>query len=188
VTVDLGTGDGRAVLARASAHPDELVLGIDASSAGMVRASRRAAASMARGGMPNARFLVSGLALLPAELCAFAALVTIHFPWGSLLAAAVGHSPAMTARIVRLLRPGGRLLLLLSASPRDERGGLSGLDTEAVAAVYRRLGMRLVVCRAASHADLVAASSSWGKRLAASQGRTAWLIDLVRPPSPADRA
>ena len=135
--------------------------------------------------MPNARFLVSGLELLPAELCALADLVTIHFPWGSLLAAAVGHSPPMTTRIVRLLRPGGRLLLLLSASPRDERGGLSRLDTEAVAAVYRRLGMRLVVCRAASHADLVAASSSWGKRLAASPGRTAWLMELERLPSPA---
>jgi hypothetical protein len=164
------------------------VLGIDASSAGMVRASRRAAASLARGGLPNARFLVSALELLPAELCAFADLVTIHFPWGSLLAAAVGHSPAMTARIVRLLRPGGRLLLLLSASPRDERGGLSRLDPEAVAAAYRSLGMRTVACRAATQGDLVAASSSWGKRLAASPGREAWVIDLLRPPSPADRA
>jgi hypothetical protein len=92
----------------------------------------------------------------------------------------------MTAQIVRLLRPGGRLLLLLSASPRDERGGLSRLDPEAVAAAYRRLGMRTVACRAATQGDLVAASSSWGKRLAASSGRTAWLMELERLPIPPD--
>jgi 16S rRNA (adenine(1408)-N(1))-methyltransferase len=188
VTVDLGTGDGRAVLARAAAHPDELVVGIDASSAGMVRASRRSAAATGHGGVPNARFVVSGLELLPVELCAFADLVTIHFPWGSLLAAAVGQAPAMTARTVRLLRPRGRLILLVSASSRDERGGLSRLDPEAMAAVYRKLGMRIVSSRAATPRDLVTASSSWGKRLAASPGRTVWLIELLRPPSPADRA
>jgi hypothetical protein len=94
----------------------------------------------------------------------------------------------MTTPIVRLLRPGGRLLLLLSASPRDERGGLARLDPEGVAAAYRRLGMRIVASRVATRGDLVAASSSWGKRLAASPGREAWVIDLLRPPSPADRA
>ncbi len=56
----------------------------------MVRASRRAAASVAQGGLPNARFLVAGLEFLPDELDRYADLVTISFPWGSLLAAAVG--------------------------------------------------------------------------------------------------
>jgi ubiquinone/menaquinone biosynthesis C-methylase UbiE len=188
VTLDLGTGDGRAVLARASAHPGELVVGIDASSAAMVRVSRRAAHAAARGGMPNARFVVAGLESLPAELCEYADLITIHFPWGSLLAAAVGQAPAMTARLVRLLRPGGSLRVIVSASPRDSRGGLSSLDREAMAAVYRGLGVRIVASRAATAHDLAMARSSWGKRLATSPGRTAWLIELQRLPLPADRA
>ncbi|MDP9243561.1 MAG: class I SAM-dependent methyltransferase [Chloroflexota bacterium] len=188
MTLDLGTGDGRTVLARASAHPRELVVGIDASSAAMVRSSRRAAASAARGGVPNARFLVAGLESLPPELCEYADLITIHFPWGSLLAAAVGHEPEMTARIARLLRPGGTLRMLVSASPRDSRGGLASLDPEAIVAAHRELGMGIAVSRAATDRDLQAAHSSWGKRLGASPDRTAWLTELRRPPSPADRA
>jgi 16S rRNA (adenine(1408)-N(1))-methyltransferase len=186
VTVDLGTGDGRAVLARASAHPAELVVGIDASSAAMVRASRKAAAPTSRGGLPNARFVVAGLEGLPAGLCEYADRITIHFPWGSLLAAAVGHAPAMTARIVRLLRPGGVLLVIVSASSRDARAGLPSLDPEATAAIYRELGLRIVASRPATPEDLAAARSSWGKRLAGSPGRTAWLSELQRPPRAAD--
>ena len=59
VVVDLGTGDGRAVIERARAQPDALVVGIDASAAGMADASRRAARSVPRGGVPNALFVVA---------------------------------------------------------------------------------------------------------------------------------
>jgi 16S rRNA (adenine(1408)-N(1))-methyltransferase len=186
VTVDLGTGDGRAVLARASAHPGELVLGIDASGDAMVRASRKAAAPATRGGLPNAHFVVAALEGLPAELCEFADRITIHFPWGSLLAAAVGHTPEMTARIAQLLRPGGTLLVLVSASPRDARSGLPSLDPESMAAIYRELGLRTVASRPATPGDLAAARSSWGKRLAGAPGRSAWLSELHRLPRAAD--
>jgi 16S rRNA (adenine(1408)-N(1))-methyltransferase len=178
VAVDLGAGDGRAVLARASADPGELVVGIDASSAGMVHASRRAARPAARGGLPNARFVVAGLEALPGELSDFADLVSVHFPWGSLLAAATGDAPALTRHIVRLLRPGGTLRLVISASPRDERAGVSGLDPERIAAVYRELGMRVAASRLATHEDVEASRSSWGKRLATSPGRVIWLMEL----------
>lgn len=178
MTVDLGTGDGRAVLARAAAHPGELVVGIDASSPAMARASRRAAVPAARGGLPNARFVVAGLESLPAELRDFADLVTVHFPWGSLLAAATGDAPPLTSRIVHLLRPGGTLLVLVSASHRDERAGVSSLDPAGMAAVYRELGMRPVASRPATQDDLEGSRSSWGKRLATSQGRVTWLMEL----------
>ncbi len=186
--MDLGTGDGRAVLARASAHPCELVVGIDASAAGMVRASRRAAASIAHGGLPNARFVVAGLESLPDDLSQYADLVTISFPWGSLLAAAIGRAPALTARIVRLLRPGGRLHLIVSASPRDARRGLMSVDLAAMTAVHKELGMCSVASRTATADDLAAAHSSWAKRLATSPGRSGWITELRLPPLPADRA
>lgn len=178
MTVDLGTGDGRAVLARAAAHPGELVVGIDASSGFMVRASRRAARPAARGGLPNARFVVAGLAALPGELSDFADLVSIYFPWGSLLAAATGDAPTLTGHIIRLLRPGGTLRLIISASPRDERAGVPGLYPARIAAVYRELGMRVAASRLATRHDLEASRSSWGKRLATSLGRVTWLMEL----------
>jgi 16S rRNA (adenine(1408)-N(1))-methyltransferase len=43
VTLDLGTGDGRAILAAAAEKPDTLVVGVDANAAAMADASRRAA-------------------------------------------------------------------------------------------------------------------------------------------------
>ena len=43
MAIDLGTGDGRFVLAAAAARPDTLVIGLDASAAGMAESSRRAA-------------------------------------------------------------------------------------------------------------------------------------------------
>jgi 16S rRNA (adenine(1408)-N(1))-methyltransferase len=56
VTLDLGTGDGRYVLAAAAARPDMLVIGLDANAAGMAESSRRAAR---RGARPNALFAVA---------------------------------------------------------------------------------------------------------------------------------
>ena len=56
MALDLGTGDGRAVLAAAARSPDTLVIGLDANAAGMFDASRRAAR---RGALPNALFAVA---------------------------------------------------------------------------------------------------------------------------------
>ena len=64
VVVDLGTGDGRFVLAAAAAGPDTLVIGVDASAGAMAEASRRAAGPTRRGGLPNALFVVAA-----AETC-----------------------------------------------------------------------------------------------------------------------
>jgi 16S rRNA (adenine(1408)-N(1))-methyltransferase len=56
VALDLGTGDGRHVIAAASARPRTLVIGVDANAAGMAEASRRAAR---RAALPNALFAVA---------------------------------------------------------------------------------------------------------------------------------
>jgi 16S rRNA (adenine(1408)-N(1))-methyltransferase len=47
------------VLAAAAAQPNRLVVGVDANAAGMMTASRRAAAKPSRGGLPNALFVVA---------------------------------------------------------------------------------------------------------------------------------
>ena len=56
MTIDVGTGDGRHVLAAAAARPETLAIGLDASAAGMAEASRKAAR---RGALPNALFAVA---------------------------------------------------------------------------------------------------------------------------------
>jgi Methyltransferase domain len=96
-TVDLGTGDGRAVLAAAAARPDRLAVGVDASAAAMAEASWRAARRSERGGLPNAVFVVAAAEALPPELDGVADLVTIQFPWGSLLKGLLDADPRVMA-------------------------------------------------------------------------------------------
>ncbi|HEY7738338.1 MAG TPA: class I SAM-dependent methyltransferase [Candidatus Limnocylindria bacterium] len=176
--MDLGTGDGRFVLAHAAAHPERLVLGVDANADGMTEASRRAAQPAGRGGQPNARFVVAALEALPAELDGLADRVTVHFPWGSLRAAAAGHDPTATARLVRLLQPGGVLELLLADGERD---AAQPVDPDTVTGAFTDLGLRVTELAPATFADAAAVHSSWGKRLLRNPtaGRTAWRIRLV---------
>jgi SAM-dependent methyltransferase len=180
VSLDLGAGDGRYVLHRAAEYPTELVLAIDASHEAMRDASRRAARPARKGGLPNARFIASGAEQLPADLAGMASFVTVHFPWGSLLRAAVGEDRNGAAGIARLVAPGGLLRLLVSAAERDAAGGgVVDVDPAAVVGAYRELGMEPRACRPASADDLAAAHSTWERRLLSSgRDRRTWLIEL----------
>jgi 16S rRNA (adenine(1408)-N(1))-methyltransferase len=185
VIVDLGTGDGRAVLARAAAHPGSLVIGIDANAAAMVESSRRAARGRggARGGtrFPNAWFLVEAAEALPGPLDRVASLVTITMPWGSLLRGVLGLDHAVLGGIASIVAPGGRVEAIVSVVPSDNVDGLSLLDRDAevrVAAAWRRAGFELVSMRRATAEDLQDARSSWARRLG---DRPVWRLELVAP-------
>jgi 16S rRNA (adenine(1408)-N(1))-methyltransferase len=155
---------------------------MDADGSAMGQASRRAAARGERGGLSNACFVVSRLERFPPGLEGHADLVTVHFPWGSLLRAAAGREPGLTALVAGLVRAGGALRLLLSASPRDGRSGIDELDLSGLIRAYRRLGFEVSDLRPATIDDAVVAGSTWGKRLLRSPGgRSAWYVELARP-------
>ena len=148
----------------------------------MREASWRAARPEPRGALANAVFVASALDALPAELCGIASLVTVHFPWRSLLHATLGQDQEGTIAIARLLAPGGCLRLLVSAADGDAAGGTTDLEPSEVVASYVQLGLEPAVCRAARLGDAAEARSSWGKRLLAGGGdRRAFLIELHRP-------
>jgi 16S rRNA (adenine(1408)-N(1))-methyltransferase len=178
------------VVARARAEPDTLVLGVDANADGMADAASRAARKPAKGGAPNARFVVCAAEALPGELAACAELVTIQFPWGSLLHGILAGDPTLLAAIVGLLKPipSVELRLLLSIEPRDGAAGLQVLDQPAlqgVARAFEGFGLRAGELRAATPADVVASHSTWAKRLrAGSSERRAWLLRFGVEPSP----
>jgi 16S rRNA (adenine(1408)-N(1))-methyltransferase len=120
--VDLGTGDGRAVIMEAAADPGTLVIGIDADARAMAELSRKAAAAPAKGGHANVVFIASGVELLPAELDGIADRVTVRFPWGSLLRGAIGVDPEVSRSIGRLVGSAGTLELALSIVEHDRLG------------------------------------------------------------------
>ena len=165
--------------AAAAAQPDRLVVGVDANAAGMATASRRAAAKPSRGGLPNALFVVAAAEALPAELEGVADLVTVHFPWGSLLRGLLGADPATMTGLSRVLRPGGTLQLLVSSMARDRGVGVAPIQAatlRALADSYATWGLAVTRLRLATVADVTAAHSTWGKRLGAGTRRPAWLL------------
>jgi 16S rRNA (adenine(1408)-N(1))-methyltransferase len=189
VTIDVGTGDGRAVLAAAARDPRTLAIGLDASAAAMAESSRRAAKPARNGGLPNAAFVVAAAEAVPDGVCGHAELVTVRFPWGSLLRGCVGGEGAVAHGIASLVAPHGSLELLLAPAARD---GLDRVPTDAsalaaaVAATFEPLGLGLVLGRPASHAEVAESGSTWarrlgpGRRLGAESDRAVALLRLVR--------
>jgi 16S rRNA (adenine(1408)-N(1))-methyltransferase len=185
VIVDLGTGDGRPVLATAAADPRVLVIGLDADASAMAEASRRAGRPIRRGGLPNALFAVAAAEVPPAELRARADLVTVLFPWGSLLRGVVGSDGRAAAGLASLVRPdGGAIEALVSVTPRDGVDGVGSLDDAALdrlSAAHRSVGLELVSAGRASVEEVRASGSSWGRRLLAGRAdRPVWRLSLRR--------
>jgi 16S rRNA (adenine(1408)-N(1))-methyltransferase len=150
-------------MAEAAARGERLVVGVDASAAGMAEASRRAAGKPGRGGLPNALFVVAGAEALPPELDGLADLVVIHFPWGSLLRGLLEADPAIMTGLVRVMRPGATLSMLLSSTERDRGAGLAPIEAstlEALEGTYGRYGLTVIGVRPATPEDVAAAHST----------------------------
>jgi 16S rRNA (adenine(1408)-N(1))-methyltransferase len=164
----VGTGDGRAVLETAARQPTTLVLGMAATAGSMAEASRRAARSARMGGLPNAMFVLAAAESPPVELAGRASLVTVRFPWASLLRGVLGRDPGVAAGLAALVAERGELELLLAPAARD---GLDDLPThtEAVVAAassaFHPLGFALVEGRAATAAEVADSGSTWARRL-----------------------
>lgn len=176
MTIDVGTGDGRAVLATAARDPRTLAIGLDASAAAMAESSRRAAKPARKGGQPNAAFIVAAAETPPPGLCEVAALVTVQFPWGSLLRGCVGGDAAVSIGVASLVAPGGVLELLLAPAVRD---GLEDVPVDAAAlgevaaATFATLGFDVVVRRPAKPAEIAASGSTWARRLGTARSHVA---------------
>ena len=178
--VDLGTGDGRAVLARATADPRAFVIGVDANAAGMAESSRRAARRRGDGASDNAIFLVEAAEALPGPIALAASLVTVTMPWGSLLRGVLGLDVEALRGAASIVAPGGRVEVLASVLPADRVEGIGVLDrtSEAqIADAWRSVGLELESMRPATVEDLRATRSSWARRLG---DRPVWRLDFRR--------
>jgi 16S rRNA (adenine(1408)-N(1))-methyltransferase len=184
VIVDIGTGDGRAVLLQAAAEPTALVVGVDAAASAMADPSRRAD----RRGPANVLFLAAGAETLAVSpLAGRADLVTVRFPWGSLLRGIVGLDDPALCGVASLVAEGGRLEVLASVVPSDGVAGMSCLDVEAEPAIRRAwcaAGLRLTAMRPVSAAEIAASGSTWARRLRAGEdARSVWRLEGTRSAS-----
>jgi 16S rRNA (adenine(1408)-N(1))-methyltransferase len=185
VAVDLGTGDGRAVLVRASAEPRTLTIGIDANAASMIESSRRAAKLARKGGRPNVLFVVAAAEAPPHELACLADEVTIVLPWGSLLAGVLGRDERVIAGVAALVAPGCRVRALVSTTACDgpDLPALDATLATEIADAWARHGLSLEAFRPATAEELAATPSTWARRLGlgrTERARTAWVVGLCR--------
>jgi len=183
VIVDVGTGDGRAVLAAATREPTTLVIGLDPDAGSMAEASRRAAARPQRGGRSNAIFVIAAAGSMPCELAGRADLVTVTLPWGSLLRGCVGLDPDVARGIASLLAADGELELTLAPTNRDRLDDMP-TDPEAIAGAVGRAfgdaGLALLEADQIPVAAVAATGSTWAKRLRADPERRAMRLRLRR--------
>lgn len=182
MVADVGTGEGRAVLARARAEPATLVLGIDAAAEAMAESSRRSA----RRGPANAQFLVAGAETLgDTVLAGRVDLVTVAFPWGSLLRGVLGSAPTALSGVAALVAPGGRVEVLVSVVPSDGIDGVATLTVGCEPEIRRawaQAGIDLTAMRPATAAEIEASHSTWARRLdPARANRPVWRLELCRP-------
>jgi 16S rRNA (adenine(1408)-N(1))-methyltransferase len=176
VLVDLGTGDGKHVLAEARRRPDRLVVGVDAQPDAMRRTAARAAAKPARGGLPNVLYVWAAVEQLPAELAGIDELHCL-MPWGSLLRALVLPDAEVLAALTRRCHAGARFLVTLNLHawrpPVPEVGGSAEPTPESalevLAPAYADAGWQLETASYLDAGQLAELGTSWTKRLRSSR-------------------
>jgi 16S rRNA (adenine(1408)-N(1))-methyltransferase len=176
LVLDIGTGDGKHVLAEARRRPDALVVGLDAGPDAMRRTALRAAAKPTRGGAPNAVYVWAAVEQLPAEL---GDVTEVHslMPWGSLLRALVAPDEAVLRTVAARCRTGAPFLITLNLHawrPPVPEVGKTAEPTpasalEVLAPAYGRAGWTLSSADYLDDTELAGLGTSWTKRLGSSR-------------------
>jgi 16S rRNA (adenine(1408)-N(1))-methyltransferase len=156
-----------------------LAIAVDVNAASMGDAARRA--ERRKTALPNTLFVVAAAESLPRELEGIADLVTVLFPWSSLLRGVVTGNGPVIGSLASTCRQGGQLIAMWSLTSRD--GRFSDLPADGDRAIYRafeRAGLRVVEHRAATPQEVAATHSSWARRLRAGRDRPVKLLRAVR--------
>jgi 16S rRNA (adenine(1408)-N(1))-methyltransferase len=175
LVVDLGTGDGKHVLAVARQRPGTLVVGVDANPDAMRPTASRAARKPAKGGVPNALFVWASVEDLPAELDGVTEMHSL-MPWGSLLRALVTPDTAVLRALAGRCVPGAPFLVTLNLHawrpPVPEVGETPEPAPEtidALSAGYAAAGWRVGSAAYLDADGIAELGTSWTKRLGASR-------------------
>lgn len=185
MAVDIGAGDGRFVYESARRASDWLFIGVDANYKGLIHHAVKVKRKPAKGGLGNALYVRAAVEALPPELDGVAQRVSIIFPWGSLLHAAVGLSPNALSNVRRICQPEATLEIVLAYHANLEpsevaRLGLPDLSLEYVqgdmAKRYRAAGFRVTGAELLSREMVRRLPSTWARRFAYGRSREVWRV------------
>jgi len=176
ILLDLGTGDGRFIRHMAAAHSDVLAIGIDACRDPLRASGRR---------LPDNMVVLLANALQPpAELAALTGrvtLLTIHFPWGSLLTGLLEGDERLLSFCADIMSQGAELEVWLNAGALAEAGFELEAGAGRVRWALRSAGCQVEAPELCDAHALRACPTTWAHRLAF--GRAPWGL-LLRGSAP----
>lgn len=176
VVIDVGTGDGRGAYRRACLHPSWLVIGLDPAADRMAATAAKAARKPSKGGCANLLFVVGTAEQPPSGLIGQAHEVTVDHPWAGLLRGVVRGDPPVLRGLGSLLRPGGRLEVVIGTDiwrepVPSEVAGLPRLTASdasgALRERYADAGLSLETIDTLARDDIERFPTSWGRRVRA---------------------
>lgn len=186
VLIDIGTGDGLFVYRWAATHANTYCIGIDAAALNMRNVSAKTIRKPAKGGLPNALFIVAGLERLPAEIQGLADTITINFPWGTLLKALVTPDVQSLKAIACLAQADARLIVLINYSVFQDqdyatRIGLPNLTQEFIQEVLKPkyAAASIEITGYAFLQKEVPHRTTWGQHLILGSSRETLMIEAV---------
>ncbi|GLZ37805.1 16S rRNA (adenine(1408)-N(1))-methyltransferase KamB [Actinokineospora sp. NBRC 105648] len=174
--LDVGTGDGKHPLHLARAHPDRLVIGLDAAKDNLRKAATKASANPKKGGLANLIYLWAPAEQLPAGLTGITELHVL-MPWGSLLRGVLGSDPAMLAGLAAACGPDAAFLITLNLHawrpPVPEVGEHPEPTPESavedLGPALAAAGWRLDAAAYLGADEIAALATSWTRRLNSSR-------------------
>src|ERR671931_2020 len=185
VLVDVGTGDGRFVLAHARANPRTFAIGFDPVASAMESSSLSAARKPERGGVPNALFVVATAEDPPPELAGVADVVSVLLPWGRLLRGVLLGQSEVLRPFARIARPGARVRIVLNNEIFEDPVPLDAAELPeatvdyALAELeprYAQSGIRLEEARLLDEDEVKQLRTTWARRLA--HGRSPRFLEI----------
>jgi 16S rRNA (adenine(1408)-N(1))-methyltransferase len=173
LVIDVGGGDGRWAYEQARARPDAVFVALDPDAGALSEYSLKAARKPARGGVPNAAFVVASVEDPPAELDSAADEVRVNYPWSALLRGLLRPESAVLAGLAYLGKPDAAFTLILTYDASHDHGagldaGTPSLDQtnlETLKAPYAAAGLHVGSIRRLSREEALAIPSTWGRRL-----------------------
>lgn len=178
VHVDVGTGDGRYAYAQARAHPDRVVVGIDALRENLAEMSHKASRKPAKGGLPNVVYVAASAESPPGELAGRADEVTVILPWGRLMVGLIRPDDDVLAGLAALAKPGAAMTFVLNAEVWGDPVPVEARDLPEptpdrvlgeLAPRYAAHGIEVAAARLMTLDEVRGLATTWAKKLASSR-------------------
>jgi len=165
--------------------PTHLYIGIDPNRRPLEKISEKIYRKPAKGGAPNAIYLLASAENLPEELNGIGDEVFVLFPWGTLLRYVLTCDEAVISGMKRVSKSGASVQIVFSVDPESDQSEMRRLELPQITEHYAReilplkyvnAGFEIVEARQLRNDEFESLSSSWAKRLAQNPRRIVYQI------------